>query len=95
MGALRINPANPRYFADGTGRAIYLTGSHTWENFQDIDQPTFGAFDYAAYLDLLKQHNHNFFRMWVWEQAEWMGSIPGRMSFSPLAYLRTGPGTAL
>jgi hypothetical protein len=28
-GPLRANPANSRYFTDGSGKAIYLTGSHT------------------------------------------------------------------
>ena len=28
-GPLRTNPANPRYFTDGSGKAIYLTGSRT------------------------------------------------------------------
>ncbi len=34
-GPLRVSSANPRYFADGTGKVVYLTGSHTWANFQD------------------------------------------------------------
>ena len=35
LGPLRVHPQNPRYFADGSGRAVYLTGSHTWANLQD------------------------------------------------------------
>src|SRR5687767_441463 len=37
-GPLRIHPNNPRYFtngstnADGSLKAVYLTGSHTWTN---------------------------------------------------------------
>jgi hypothetical protein len=27
---LRVLTANPRYFTDGSGRAVYLTGSHVW-----------------------------------------------------------------
>ena len=34
-GPLRVNSANPRYFTDGSGKAIYLTGSHTWANLMD------------------------------------------------------------
>lgn len=26
-GPLRMHPSNPRYFTDGSGRAVYLTGS--------------------------------------------------------------------
>jgi len=49
MGPLRVHPRNPRYFADGGGRAVYLTGSHTWSNLQDQgpkDPPK--PFDYEA-----------------------------------------------
>lgn len=28
-GPLRVHPTNPRYFTDGSGNAICLTGSHT------------------------------------------------------------------
>jgi len=35
-GPLRLHPANPRYFADRHGRAVYLTGSHTWDTLQDL-----------------------------------------------------------
>ena len=34
-GPLRVSPTNPRYFTDNSGKAIYLTGSHTWSNLQD------------------------------------------------------------
>src|SRR5262245_30585599 len=62
-GTLRVHPTNPRYFSDGNGRIVYLTGSHTWTNLQnagDSDPPL--RFRYGAYLDFLQAHNHNFFR---------------------------------
>ena len=34
-GPLRVITINPRYFTDGSGKAILLTGSHTWGNLQD------------------------------------------------------------
>ena len=34
-GPLKVHPRNPRYFTDGSGRAIFLTGAHTWANLQD------------------------------------------------------------
>lgn len=39
--------SNPRYFTDGTGKAIYLTGMHTWGNLHDFgqDDPP-AAFDF-------------------------------------------------
>lgn len=35
-GPLRVHPKNPRYFADGTGKAVYLTGAHTWNILPDM-----------------------------------------------------------
>ena len=57
-GPLKVSDANPRYFTDGTGRAIYLTGSHTWSNLMDMgqDDPP-EPFDFEAYLNWLDQYN--------------------------------------
>lgn len=95
-GVLRVNPTNRRYFTDNSSRAILLTGSHTWFNLQDYgttDPPT--AFDYTAYLNFLQTNNHNFFRLWAWEQAKWATWTSSGVMFNPLPYQRTGPGTAL
>ncbi|MEM3647272.1 MAG: hypothetical protein QW334_03905, partial [Thermofilum sp.] len=72
-GPLRVHPANPRYFCDSTGKAVYLTGSHTWSNLQEYDSDS--PFNYEAYLDFMRKHNHNFMRMWTWEcgaGGEWL-----------------------
>lgn len=34
-GLLTVDPTNPRYFTDNSGKAIYLSGSHTWTNIQN------------------------------------------------------------
>jgi hypothetical protein len=57
-GPLVVSAANPRYFAaapgDAAGRAIYLAGSHIWNNLHDGMGPgaacadTAEAFDYEA-----------------------------------------------
>ena len=63
-GPLRVHPENPRYFTDGSGKTIYLTGAHTWNNLVDMgrnDPPE--AFDFEAYLDSLEEHHHNFIRL--------------------------------
>ncbi len=94
--SLRVSSVNPRYFTDATGRAVYLTGAHTWGNFQDIaqtDPPT--AFDWTKYLDFLRAHNHNFTELWRWEQAKWIAGFDSAFIYSPVPYLRTGPGLAL
>ena len=86
-GPLRKLESNPRYFTDGSGRAVLLVGSHNWHNFQDNghrlpesqDPPP--AFDYDAYLDFLEKHDHNFFRLWRWEAPKWTDAQPaGRRS---------------
>jgi len=95
-GPLRANPANSHYFTDGSGKAIYLAGSHTWLNLQDgvlTDPPP--AFDYTKYLDFLQKNNHNFFRLYTWEQAKWVAEVTTPYYFSPMPYQRTGPGVAL
>jgi len=96
-GPLRALAANPRYFTDGSGRAILLTGSHTWANFQDLwaGDTSPHITDYAAYLRFLVAHNHDFFRLWTWEQDGWANWHRGRWRFRPMPYQRTGPDTAL
>ena len=98
LGPLVRSADNPRYFEDPTGRIVYLTGSHTWSNFQDNGPgETPPPFDYGRYLDFLEAHNHNFFRLWVWEGARWtVETRDGNYRFHPDGpFLRTGPGTAL
>jgi hypothetical protein len=92
VGTLRVDPRNPRYFTGGSG-AIYLTGSHTWANFKDRgkgDPPP--EFDYAAFLEFLVAHRHNFIRLWTWEQPH--SADNELLFFSPFAWPRNGPGMA-
>jgi Zinc carboxypeptidase len=88
-GPLRVHPTNPRYFTDGTKssdgslRAVYLTGSHTWGNLCDYLKK-WPPFDYPAYLDFLDHYNHNFIRLWSGDG----------LGHAPTPYARIGPGTA-
>jgi hypothetical protein len=96
-GPLRVHPENPRYFADGSGKAVFLTGSHTWANLQDIayaahESPP--AFDFEAYVAFLKRHNHNFFRLWAWESPFNPNPKQSTTTYRPMPYRRTGPGNA-
>lgn len=96
-GALRRSAQNPRYFADASGRVVYLTGSHTWHNLQDIG-PSYppSGFDYDAFLDFLDKRGHNMFRLWAWEQTRWTpDQDTDDFWFYPHVYQRTGPGLAL
>ncbi len=102
-GPLRTSELNRRYFDDGTGRLVYLTGAHTWLDLQDggsSDPPA--QFDYNSFLNQLLAHNHNFLRLWVWEQARWLTDTSQHTRLNikdgfvaPLPYIRSGPGLAL
>jgi len=98
-GPLRVLPANPRYFTDGSGRAVYLTGAHTWPNLVDIgpsDPPP--RFDFPKHLEWLESLGHNFIRLWTWELTSWntQGNREDKLhTAAPLPFARTGPGNAL
>ena len=70
-GPLRALRENPRYFTDGSGKAVYLVGAHTWPNLRDMgdtDPPQ--AFDWDRHLGFLTERNHNFIRLWAWDLFE-------------------------
>jgi Family of unknown function (DUF6298) len=95
-GPLVVHPSNPAYFADPDGEVVYLTGAHTWTTLQDAgetDPPQ--PFDFASYLDTLQHYNHNFLRLWTWEQAKWSADTRSDFWFAPSPFQRTGPGQAL
>jgi hypothetical protein len=97
---LRALSTNPHYFTDGSGKAIYLTGSHTWNNFQDWG--TNGApqtFDFTAYVKMLVGYHHNFTLLWtvelpVFRGLPTMASAPPDFTVTPQPWRRTGPGNA-
>jgi Family of unknown function (DUF6298) len=99
---LRVDPNNPRYFTDGTKlpdgswKAVYLTGSHTWANLIDrgtSDPPP--VFNFDGYLDLLQRHNHNFIRLWNRHVSWYENYGEQQLHAAPLAWQRTGPGQAI
>ena len=94
-GPLRVHPQNPRYFADASGRPVFLTGAHTWANLQDTGVAPVPTFDWEGYLAMMLSHNHNFMRLWGWQQSAWAPWTPDKILFEPVLYMRTGPGTAL
>jgi hypothetical protein len=102
-GPLTVAAANPRWFqvAGDPDSAVYLSGSHIWNNFHDglgpgrepPAEPEVN--DYQAYLDLLTERGHNFIRLWRWEHIRTV--VDGgnfHMWMSPQPWRRTGPGTA-
>lgn len=101
-GPLRVLSSNPRWFTDGTGKGIYLTGSHTWQVLQDNglllrgksgDPP---AFDYDRFLRFMEKHGHNFFRLWRWELPRMVDPFDKTVTKNayPHPWPRTGPGQA-
>jgi hypothetical protein len=98
ISLLKVSNENPRYFADKTGKVVYLTGAHTWTNLVDAGKgypPP--KFDYESYLFWLKDHNHNFIRLWTWEMLTWHSgryNPDNVITLYPHPYARTGPGKA-
>ncbi len=82
-GPLRIHATDPRYFDDGSGRAVYLAGSHHWDVLQDNEERPAG-FDFPGYLDRLTAWGHNFIRFWAHEA--WTRRV------HPTPYPRTARG---
>jgi hypothetical protein len=97
-GPLRVHPGNRRYFADGSGKVVFLTGSHTWGSLQDYTyatKPSPPRLDFDAYLSFLERHHHNFFRLWAWESAWNPNALQSTTTYDPMPYQRPGPGMAL
>jgi len=97
-GPLCPHPENPRYFSDGTGRAVYLTGAPTWTTIVDMgpaDPPP--RFDFEKFLRWVEGYRHNFIRLWTWDLVNWepRGYREVRHHVQPLPYARSGPGKAL
>jgi hypothetical protein len=104
-GPLVVSDINPRYFTVAPGhrgerRAVYLTGSHIWNNLHDglgagrdcADTPEQN--DYGAYLKFLKDHGHNFIRLWRWEQFKSQAAGGGfHLCMTPQPWPRTGNGS--
>ncbi len=97
---LRALAMNSNYFTDGSGKAVYLTGSHTWNNVQDWGtNGSIQTLDFAAYVKMLVAHHHNFTLLWATELPTFRGlpttaKSPPDFSVTPHPWQRTGPGNA-
>ncbi len=94
-GPLRRSAINPRYFTDDSGKAVYLTGAHTWPVNQDAKAAEEGredvVFNYAGYLESMKAYGHNFLRFWTQESAVSMfGADKGLYYTAPMPYKQVG-----
>ena len=98
-GPLRPLASNPNYFTDGSGKAILLTGSHTWTDFQDLGQSNSPvATDFNAYVSFLQAHGHNVTILWKKDLPQFCNWGAGGTwtiaSSTGMPWLRPGPGTA-
>lgn len=97
---LKALATNPNYFTDGTGKAVYLTGSHTWNTFQDWGTDgTIRPLDFGMFVRMLVKHHHNFTLLWATELPSFHGlpttaTSPPDFDVTPQPWLRTGPGNA-
>lgn len=94
---LKVHPDNFRYFTDGSGKAVVLTGSHTW-----MRKPVKGHWmndgwdlkKFSRYLDFLQYWNHNYIRLWMWEQEGktnlWLKDADGTFDLNKInpAYIK-------
>ena len=72
-GPLRVSRENGRYFIDGSGKAVYLTGSHYWMNLQDgvlADPPPHLTIQ-AIWISWWRTTITSF-GCGSWEQAKWV-----------------------
>ena len=91
---------NPRYFTSSNGRPLILTGSQTWNTFQDWG--TDGSpqtLNFSAFVKFLVAHGANFTLLWTVELPKFCSmpttaTTPPDFTVSPMPWLRTGPGKA-
>ncbi len=92
---LSVHPENPRYFADGSGRAIYLGGHQSFVDLQDNSfnkefiRNSERILDWNEYVEFLKAHNFNYLRNWViWSTGSGtMAPVNNAVAF-PMPYKR-------
>ncbi|HEX5412323.1 MAG TPA: putative collagen-binding domain-containing protein [Terriglobia bacterium] len=97
---LRALATNPRYFTDGSGKAIYLAGSQTWNTLQDWGtNGRVRPINFTAFVKMLVKHHHNFTLLWTTELPRVHGlpsttGSPPDITISLFPWRRTGPGKA-
>lgn len=95
---LKALTTNLNYFTNGTGKAIYLTGSHTWNTLQDWGtNDSILPLNFTAFVKMLVVHHHNFTLLWTTELPTFHGlpttaNLPPDFSVTPFPWQRTGPG---
>ena len=88
-GPLRVLSSNPRYFTDGSGKAVYLAGLQGGWEMQDDAWGGYSASgtrvtsDFPRYLRILRENNLNYIRLWNVGTTKW-DKGPAEMVAAPL-----------
>ena len=79
------------YFSDESGKPLVFTGSHTWGRRREKKMWVSDGWDpgkFNKYLDFLQHWNHNYIRLWMWEQEGtvdiWKKNEDGKYDLSKL-----------
>lgn len=79
------------FFSDEAGKPLVLTGSHTWGRRLENKMWVSDGWDlakFSKYLDFLQHWNHNYIRLWMWEQEGavniWKKTADGRFDLTAL-----------
>jgi hypothetical protein len=94
MGPLTVH-RNSHYFTAGNDKIVFLTGSHTWNDFQDMGTSVPPPpFNFNAYVHFLKAHGHNATILWKKDLPTDCGwGAFGIWHIAPFPWRRTGgPG---
>ena len=82
-GPLRVHAGNPRYFADPSGRVVYLTGKYNW-NYAWLMPDDMAS----AYLDYLIAHKENYIRVPTNDPTFWTPSPPENTPFDAVYFAK-------
>jgi hypothetical protein len=79
------------FFSDERGKPVVFTGSHTWGRKRENRVWVSDGWDlnkFNKYLDFLQHWNHNYIRLWMWEQEGavniWKKNAEGKYDLSKL-----------
>jgi hypothetical protein len=93
---LKVHPSNPRYFTDGSGKAVLLSGFEFWDVLRLDGKESPLALSWEEFLRVSGFHGTNFIRLWVWnELTRFRSKKTDPWYTSKEIWKRTGPGTAL
>jgi len=101
-GVLSVHGDNPRWFADSSGRAIYLGGHQIFVDLQDNSfnkefiRNNDRLLDWDEYVSFLQEHEFNYLRNWIiWSTGSGTMAPVNRAIAFPMPYQRVkGHGRA-